>query len=83
MSADDPIRHALLALASERGVRKTFCPSEAARWIDAGEWREQLDAVRASAAALVDEGRLECLQRGRIVHPVRAEGPIRLRIRDG
>lgn len=67
---------ALLALAEARG-EASFCPSEAARRL-APDWRPLMGDVRRAAARLAREGRLVAVQRGRLVDPERARGPIRL-----
>jgi hypothetical protein len=40
-----------------------------------------MDAARAAAAELTDEGAIEVTQQGRTVDPRTARGPIRLRLR--
>ena len=70
---DDDIAAALLDLAARRGADKTFCPSEVARAL-AEEWRPLMPAVRRVAAGLP----LVATQRGVVVDPLTACGPIRL-----
>ena len=77
MPDHDAIRETLAALAAERGPRKTFCPSEAARRL-ADDWRPLMPAVREAAAAMVADGRLRCTRGGRPVDPLAPGGPIRL-----
>ena len=72
------IAHALRSLAQARGPAKTFCPSEVARSLGGRKWRARLPAIRAVAAALIDNGELRCTQRGLPVDPETAVGPIRL-----
>ena len=43
------------------------------------QWRELMEPTRAAARRLVVEGRIEMVQRGAVVDPSRAKGPIRLR----
>ncbi len=74
---DAAVRKMLLQLADERGSEATFCPSEVARQL-APQWRPLMPQVREVAAALVQEGRLVCTQRGVEVGPLEARGPIRL-----
>ena len=64
-------------LASTRGVAKSFCPSEAARKLDAVDWRRHMPVVRAAGVALWREKRLAVLQKGVEVDPTEAKGPIR------
>ncbi|MEO1016665.1 MAG: DUF3253 domain-containing protein [Pseudomonadota bacterium] len=62
-----------------RGPDKTICPSEVARDLAPENWRELMPAVRETAATLVDAGEMAVAQKGRIVDPREAKGPIRLR----
>jgi hypothetical protein len=85
-NADDAEAAAVLGdLAAARGPSKTFCPSEAARRLanragDPDAWRDRLSQVRRVAERMVAEGQLVATQRGRIVDPATARGPIRLRL---
>ena len=79
---DDALAAAIIDLLSQRKRGASICPSEAAREVDAGNWRALLEPSRAAARRLVAEGRLEILQNGRVVDPSTARGPIRLRLRD-
>lgn len=72
------IRKVLRELAAESGADKTFCPSEAARRLDAKSWRRWMEPVRAAAAEMVEAGELRCTQRGHPVDPIGSHGPIRL-----
>ncbi len=71
--SDKEIANVLLDLAHQRGVGKTFCPSEAARRL-ADDWRPLMPEVRRVAASLD----LRATQKGETVDPVTAKGPIRL-----
>lgn len=70
---------AILALLSRRSAGATICPSEAARRIGGEAWRERMPEVRDAALRLVDAGRIEVTQGGRVVDGRVARGPIRLR----
>jgi hypothetical protein len=72
-------RDAILELLDARGPEKTICPSEAARAL-AGDtdFRPYMDPVRAAAAKLADEGRIEVTQKGERVKIGEVKGPIRL-----
>ncbi|MEL6913904.1 MAG: DUF3253 domain-containing protein [Pseudomonadota bacterium] len=72
MVPDEVIRAALRDMAAARAPR-TFCPSEVARAV-AGDWRPLMARVRTLAK---EEG-LVATQKGRVVDPVAAKGPIRL-----
>lgn len=69
------MRALLLEWAEQRGPR-SFCPSEPARALGP-DWRAALPALREAAARLVEEGALRCTQRGRVVNPRTARGPVR------
>lgn len=71
--SDNEIADILLDLAHQRGVGKTFCPSEAARRLS-DDWRPLMPKVRRVAAQLD----LQATQKGAPVDPVTATGPIRL-----
>lgn len=71
--SDKDIADVLLDLAHQRGVGKTFCPSEAARRLS-DDWRPLMPEVRRVAAQL----ELLATQKGVPVDPVTAKGPIRL-----
>ena len=73
----DAIRTALLDWVAQRGPDKTLCPSEVARALSAEDWRNLMPAVRAIATDLVNEGRIVVTQKGQIVDPKTARGPIR------
>jgi hypothetical protein len=76
LARDADIKATLLALASERGPDKTFCPSEAARRV-ADDWRPLMPDVRRIAATLP----LVATQKGVPVDPITAKGPIRLALK--
>lgn len=42
-------------------------------------WRERMEEVRRAARLLVAAGQVEIMQKGRIVDPSTARGPIRIR----
>jgi hypothetical protein len=75
-------REAVMRLTKTRGPMKTVCPSEVARQMVPGDWRTQMDAVRAAARELAAEGLIEFLQRGQPVDPQTVRGAIRLRCRE-
>ena len=71
--SDSRIAEVLLDLAHQRGVGKTFCPSEAARAL-APDWRALMPEVRRVAAQIG----LRATQKGVAVDATTAKGPIRL-----
>jgi hypothetical protein len=80
--ADDRDRRleaAILDLLGERAPFASICPSEAARRVEPDGWRELMEPAREAARRLVGEGAVEVVQRGRVVDPATARGPIRIR----
>ena len=76
--APEEIERTIVGLLDQRAEGKTICPSEAARAL-AEDWRPLMQPVRDTAAAMVDDGRLEVTQKGEVVDPRAARGAIRLR----
>jgi Protein of unknown function (DUF3253) len=79
MTAPD-YRSRILELLQVRGPDKTICPSEL---LDGNDKQNPalMEQVRASARTLAAEHLIEFTQRGKVVDPVGAKGPIRLRLR--
>lgn len=75
---DAELEACLLRLCRARGPGRSICPSEAARALDADEWRALMPAIRAAAARLVARGELRATRAGREIHPEAPGGPIRL-----
>lgn len=76
----EEIEAVLLRLAAQRGVSKSFCPSEAARALDPEDWRTLMPQVWAVGAGLVRRGGLRCTQGGGPVDPETAVGPVRFQL---
>jgi hypothetical protein len=80
MTSELDAEQAILELLAARGPGKTICPSEAARLLGGDDgFRPLMPLVRAAAAALAAEGRVEATRAGRPVDPESPGGPIRLR----
>lgn len=86
---DRALEDAIIELLAARPASSTICPSEAARLVapaddrsdgdgDGEPWRELMEPARSAARRLVAEGRIVIKQRGRVVDPSTAKGPIRL-----
>jgi Protein of unknown function (DUF3253) len=75
--APEILRATLLDLLAQRGPGKTICPSEVARALSPHDWRELMPAVRAMGVELVAEGQIVVRQKGQVVDPKIAQGPIR------
>lgn len=78
---DRSLERAILELLDARGRGASICPSEAARRVrpEGDAWRTLMERAREAARRLVARGLIEILQRGRVVDPSTARGPIRLR----
>jgi hypothetical protein len=75
--SDEIIAKTLMLLAHERGVDKTFCPSEAARRVDPERRRDLMPEVRRVAGSMP----WAATQKGQTVDPQTARGPIRLALK--
>lgn len=83
-TVDVDLEAAVLDLLAARAARATICPSEAARRVAGDEeaaWRPLLEPARRAARRLVARGLVEITQRGSVVDPSTARGPIRVRLR--
>lgn len=69
----------VVSLLGHRASDATMCPSEVARAAEPEDWRALMPAVRAAAAALAAAEIIEVTQRGVVVSPAAARGPVRLR----
>ena len=79
---DHDLEVAITDLLESRARGATICPSEAARAVGASyrtEWRELMDSARMAARRLVAGGHIVITQKGQVVDPSTAKGPIRLR----
>lgn len=76
---DRDLEQAITDLLDARGAGKTICPSEAARRVDAEGWRDLMEPARRAARRLVASGDVEMTQKGTVVDPSTAKGPVRLR----
>lgn len=78
---DRELERTILALLGARAATSTICPSDAARAIGGEEWRDLMEPARRAARRLVTAGEVDITQRGQVVDPSRAKGPIRIRRR--
>lgn len=78
---DTALETAILALLDGRAGGATICPSDAARVVDADDWRNLMEPARAAARRLVARGAVDITQGGQVVDPSTAKGPIRIRCR--
>ncbi|MFD1713412.1 DUF3253 domain-containing protein [Amnibacterium flavum] len=77
--ADRRYEREILDLLDQRAATATICPSEVARAESKDEWRDLMEPVRRAARRLVAQGEVEITQRGSVVDPSTAKGPIRIR----
>jgi hypothetical protein len=78
---DERLEAAILDLLHRRDRSSTICPSDAARAVgDEDGWRDLMEPARAAARRLVEAGAVQVTQRGRVVDPATASGPIRIRL---
>ena len=76
------LRSAILELATERGPASSICPSDAARAVGGGAWRDLMEDAREVARALAREGEVDVTQKGAVLDPDAPwRGPVRVRIR--
>ena len=78
-SVDERLTASIRELLATRAQDATICPSEAARAVGGEEWRDLMEPARRAARRLVAEGEVEITQRGTVVDPSTAKGPIRIR----
>jgi len=85
-TVDSALECAILDLLAARAATATICPSEAARRVATqqgsgadADWRPLMEPARRAARRLVERGEVEIVQRGRVVDPATATGPIRIR----
>lgn len=74
------IRREILAQVRQRGLHKTICPSEVARSLSPHHWRDLMPQVRDVGISLAEAALIHVTQRGQIVDPKTAKGPIRYRV---
>jgi len=85
-TVDSALECAIRDLLAARAATATICPSEAARRVATqqgpgadADWRPLMEPARRAARRLVERGEVEIVQRGRVVDPGTATGPIRIR----
>lgn len=76
---DVELESAIIDLLAARPAHSTMCPSEVARMLGGEAWQTLMEPAREAARRLAVAGRIEIIQRGAVVDPSRAKGPIRLR----
>jgi len=78
-ATDRQLEETITTLLDARAQDATICPSEAARAVGDEEWRDLMEPARRAARRMVARGEIEITQKGSVVDPSTAKGPIRLR----
>lgn len=79
---DRALEGSIRTLLAARAATATICPSDAARDVYDGDddgWRELMEPARRAARRLVAAGEVDITQKGSVVDPSTAKGPIRIR----
>lgn len=75
----DGFEERILEILNSRARDKTMCPSEVLEELQKQD-SEMMEQVRQAARRLVAKGSIEITQKGQVVDPSTARGPIRLRL---
>jgi hypothetical protein len=78
-TSDEALEKVIVELLDARARDASICPSEAARVVGGDNWRELMEPARRAARRLVAQGAVQITQKGRVVDPSSAKGPIRIR----
>ena len=76
---DAELERAIADLLDARAPTSSICPSDAARAVAPTDWRPLMEPVRRVARQMMSAGEVEITQRGAVVDPATAKGPIRIR----
>lgn len=78
---DDTVDTAILALVEARGAGKSISPADAARALDAENWRRRLGAVKQGAIRLAQAGKIDILRKGKPVNSSDFKGVYRIALK--
>ncbi|MBC2643652.1 MULTISPECIES: DUF3253 domain-containing protein [unclassified Rhodococcus (in: high G+C Gram-positive bacteria)] len=78
-ASERELENAIGTLLDARADGASICPSDVARAVAPDDWRPLMEPVREAARRLVEAGEVEITQKGDVVDPVSARGPIRIR----
>jgi len=78
-ATDRQLEDKIRELLDARSRDSTICPSDVARAVSEDDWRDLMEPVRRAARRLVDAGEVQITQKGSVVDPSTAKGPIRIR----
>jgi len=76
---DRALEDGIRGLLAKRAATSTICPSEVARDVGGADWADLMESTRRAARRLVAAGEVEITQKGAVVDPSTAKGPIRIR----
>lgn len=76
---DRTLEAEILRLLGAAAAGSSICPSEVARSARPEGWRPLMEATRSAARRLAARDLVEWTQRGRLVDPSTARGPVRIR----
>ncbi|MGU3434131.1 DUF3253 domain-containing protein [Actinomycetes bacterium M1A6_2h] len=76
---DHELEEQIRGLLASRAATSSICPSDVARAVSPDDWRPLMEPVRKAARRMVDAGEVEITQKGSVVDPSTARGPIRIR----
>jgi hypothetical protein len=79
-SKKDDFEIQILEALKKRGKTSTICPSEILPFEQKTD-KNIMEDVRRAARRLVEQGKIDILQKGQVVDPSSFRGPIRLRIK--
>jgi hypothetical protein len=77
---DVDLERRVLAMLADRARSSTICPSDVARAVAPDDWRPLMEPVRQAARRLMARGEVEITQKGTVIDPSTAKGPIRIRL---
>lgn len=77
---DRELEAAILELLAKRAGGATICPSEAAKAVQSDDWRDLMEHARCAARRLVAAEQVVITQKGTVIDPSTAKGPIRIRL---
>jgi hypothetical protein len=75
----DNYENEIIKLLTQRGSDKTICPSELLSEPEKQD-KDLMEKVRSAARRLVAQGKIVITQKGIVVDPSTAKGPIRLKL---
>ncbi|TQC44449.1 DUF3253 domain-containing protein [Rhodococcus sp. WS4] len=78
-ASERELEDSIRALLDARADGASICPSDVARAVAPDDWRPLMEPVRRAARRLADAGEVEVTQKGALVDPGSARGPIRIR----